>query len=109
MYSPAEATNSLPFSSPYPAIPGPLLIQIKMEIIYYIWYDLPDTVNIPVENQRSISASIKPSLRVSGKKNLEGGGGGGRRKDREDSRCLPFTLFSTLFPPETPDTQANVQ
>ena len=77
MYSPAEATNSLPFSSPYPAIPGPLLIQIKMEIIYYIWYDLPDTVNIPVENQRSISASIKPSLGVSGKKNLEGGGGGG--------------------------------
>ena len=76
MYSPAEATNSLPFSSPYPAIPGPLLIQIKMEIIYYIWYDLPDTVNIPVENQRSISASIKPSLGVSGKKNLEGGGGG---------------------------------
>ena len=101
MYSPAEATNSLPFSSPYPAIPGPLLIQIKMEIIYYIWYDLPDTVNIPVENQ--------PSLGVSGKKNLEGGGGGGRREDREDSRCLPFTLFSSLFPPETPDTQANVQ
>ena len=76
MYSPAEATNSLPFSSPYPAIPGPLLIQIKMEIIYYIWYDLPDTVNIPVENQRSISASIKPSLGVSGKKNLESGGEG---------------------------------
>ena len=78
MYSPAEATNSLPFSSPYPAIPGPLLIQIKMEIIYYIWYDLPDTVNITVENQRSIynSASIKPSFGVSGKENLEGGGGG---------------------------------
>ena len=78
MCSPAEATNSLPFSSPYPAIPGPLLIQIKMEIIYYIWYDLPDTVNITVENQRSIynSASIKPSFGVSGKENLEGGGGG---------------------------------
>ena len=72
-----------------------------MEIIYYIWYDLPDTVNIPVENQRSISASIKPSLGVSGKENLEGGGGGGRREDREDSRCLPFTLISSLFPPET--------
>ena len=92
MYSPAEATNSLPFSSPYPAIPGPLLIQIKMEIIYYIWYDLPDTVNIPVENQRSISASIKPSLGVSGKKNLEGGGGGRRREDREE-----VAVFSLLF------------
>ena len=81
-----------------------------MEIIYYIWYDLPDTViNIPVENQRSISASIKPSLGVSGKENLEGGGGGGRREDREDSLCLPFTLLSFLFPPETSDTQANVQ
>ena len=65
--------------------------------------------NIPVENQHSISMSIKPSLGVRGKKNLEGGGGGGRREDREDSRCLPFTLFSSLFPPETPDTQANVQ
>ena len=64
-----------------------------MEIIYYIWYDLPDTViNIPVENQRSISASIKPSLGVSGKKNLEGGGGGGRREDREE-----VTVFSLLF------------
>ena len=92
MYSPAEATNSLPFSSPYPAIPGPLLTQIKMEIIYYIWYDLPDMVNIPVENQRSISASIKPSLGVSGKKNLEGGGGGGRREDREE-----VAVFSLLF------------
>ena len=89
---PAEATNSLPFSSPYPAIPGPLLTQIKMEIIYYIWYDLPDMVNIPVENQRSISASIKPSLGVSGKKNLEGGGGGGRREDREE-----VAVFSLLF------------
>ena len=50
-----------------------------MEIIYYIWYDLPDTVNIPVENQHSISMSIKPSLGVRGKENLEGGeevGGG---------------------------------
>ena len=65
--------------------------------------------NIPVENQHSISMSIKPSLGVRGKENLEGEGGGGRREDREDSRCLPFTLFSTLFPPETPDTQANVQ
>ena len=65
--------------------------------------------NIPVENQHSISMSIKPSLGVRGKKNLEGGGGGGRREDREDSRCLPFTLFSSLFPPETPDNQANVQ
>ena len=65
--------------------------------------------NIPVENQHSISMSIKPSLGVRGKENLEGGGGDGRREDREDSRCLPFTLFSTLFPPETPDTQANVQ
>ena len=65
--------------------------------------------NIPVENQHSISMSIKPSLGVRGKENLEGGGRGGRREDREDSRCLPFTLFSTLFPPETPDTQANVQ
>ena len=63
-----------------------------MEIIYYIWYDLPDMVNIPVENQRSISASIKPSLGVSGKKNLEGGGGGGRREDREE-----VTVFSLLF------------
>ena len=65
--------------------------------------------NIPVENQHSISMSIKPSLGVRGKENLEGGGGGGRREDREDSHCLPFTFFSTLFPPETPDTQANVQ
>ena len=65
--------------------------------------------NIPVENQHSISMSIKPSLGVRGKKNLEGGGGGGRREDREDSRCLPFTLFSSLFPTEMPDTQANVQ
>ena len=96
MYSPAEATNSLPFSSPYPAIPGPLLIQIKMEIIYYIWYDLPDTVNIPVENQRSISASIRPSLGVSGKKNLEGGGGGGRREDREEVAVSP-SLFSLPY------------
>ena len=82
-----------------------------MEIIYYIWYDLPDTVNIPVENQRSISASIKPSLGVSGKKNLEGGGGGGRREDRAEEVAVSpaFTLFSSLFPPETPDTQANVQ
>ena len=63
-----------------------------MEIIYYIWYDLPDMVNIPVENQRSISASIKPSLGVSGKKNLEGGGGGGRREDREE-----VAAFSSLF------------
>ena len=63
-----------------------------MEIIYYIWYDLPDMVNIPVENQRSISASIKPSLGVSGKKNLEGGGGGGRREDREE-----VAVFSLLF------------
>ena len=96
MCSPAEATNSLPFSSPYPAIPGPLLIQIKMEIIYYIWYDLPDTVNIPVENQRSISASIRPSLGVSGKKNLEGGGGGGRREDREEVAVSP-SLFSLPY------------
>ena len=65
--------------------------------------------NIPVENQHSISMSIKPSLGVRGKENLKGGGGGGRSEDREDSRCLPFTLFSSLFPPETPDTQANVQ
>ena len=63
-----------------------------MEIIYYIWYDLPDMVNIPVENQRSISASIKPSLGVSGKENLEGGGGGGRREDREE-----VAVFSLLF------------
>ena len=49
-------------------------------------------VNIPVENQRSISASIKPSLGVSGKKNLEGGGGGGRREDREE-----VAVFSLLF------------
>ena len=97
MYSPAEATNSLPFSSPYPAIPGPLLIQIKMEIIYYIWYDLPDTVNIPVENQRSISASIKPSLGVSGKKNLEGGGGGGRREDRAEEVAVSPSLFSLPY------------
>ena len=66
-------------------------------------------VNIPVENQHSISMSIKPSSGVRGKENLEGGGGGGRRKDREDSRCLPFTLLSSLFPTEMPDTQANVQ
>ena len=37
--------------------------------------------NIPVENQHSISMSIKPSLGVRGKKNLEGGGGGGRREE----------------------------
>ena len=67
-----------------------------MEIIYYIWYDLPDTVNIPVENQRSISASIRPSLGVSGKKNLEGGGGGGRREDREEVAVSP-SLFSLPY------------
>ena len=97
MCSPAEVTNSLPFSSPYPAIPGPLLIQIKMEIIYYIWYDLPDTVNIPVENQRLISASIKPSLGVSGKENLEGGGGGGRREDRAEELAVSPSLFSLSY------------
>ena len=79
-----------------------------MEIIYYIWYDLPDTVNIPVENQRSISASIKPSLGVRGQEILEGGGGGGEGRQR-GSHCLLFILFSSLFPSETPDTQANVQ
>ena len=67
-----------------------------MEIIYYIWYDLPDTVNILVENQRSISASIKPSLGVSGKENLEGGGGGGRRQDREEGAVSP-SLFSLPY------------
>ena len=97
MNSPAKATNSLPFFSPYPAIPGPLLIQIKMEIIYYIWYDLPDTVNIPVENQRLISASIKPSLGVSGKENLEGGGGGGRREDRAEEVAVSPSLFSLPY------------
>ena len=110
MYSPAEATNSLPFSSPYPAIPGPLFIQIKTEIIYYIMIWFTDTVNSPVENQCSISAStcIKPSLWVRGQENLEGGGrgevGGGKRE-----RTLLSTLLSSLFPLETPDTQANVQ
>ena len=67
-----------------------------MEIIYYIWYHLPDTVNIPVENQPSISASIKPSLGVSGKKNLEGGGGGGRREAREEVAISP-SLFSLPY------------
>ena len=110
MYSPAEATNSLPFSSPYPAIPGPLLTQIKMEIIYYIWYDLPDRVNIPVENECSISANtcIKPSLGVRGQESLEGGGQ--RREDRErGSHCVSFFLLTSPFHPETPDTQADVQ
>ena len=95
MCSPDEATNSLPFSSPYPAIPGPLLIQIKMGIIYYIWYDVPDMVNIPVENQCSISMSIKPSLGVRGKENLESGGGGAGGKT--ESKSLSF-LHSFLFP-----------
>ena len=67
-----------------------------MEIIYYIWYHLPDTVNIPVENQPSISARIKPSLGVSGKKNLEGGGGGGRREAREEVAISP-SLFSLPY------------
>ena len=66
-----------------------------MEIIYYIWYDLPDTVNIPVENQRSISMSIKPSLGVSGKENLEGGGGGAGGKTERKSLS---PLHSFLFP-----------
>ena len=68
-----------------------------MEIIYYIWYDLPDTVNIPVENQRLISASIKPSLGVSGKENLEGGGGGGRREDRAEEVAVSPSLFSLSY------------
>ena len=68
-----------------------------MEIIYYIWYDLPDMVNIPVENQRSISASIKPSLGVSGKENLEGGGGGRRRQDREKVAVSPSPFSLPYF------------
>ena len=95
MCSPAEATNSLPFSSPYPAIPGPLLTQIKMEIIYYIWYDLPDMVHIPVQNQCSISMSINPSLGVRGKENLDSGGGGGGGKTERKSLS---SLYSSLFP-----------
>ena len=112
MNSPAEATNSLPFFSPYPAIPGPLLIQIKMEIIYYIMIWFTDTVNSPVENQCSISAStcIKPSLWVRGQENLEGGGrgGGGEVGGGKTERTLLPSLYSSLFPLETPDTQANV-
>ena len=68
-----------------------------MEIIYYIWYDLPDTVNIPVENQRLISASIKPSLGVSEKENLEGGGGGGWREDRAEEVTVSPSLFSLPY------------
>ena len=79
-----------------------------MEIIYYIWYDLPDMVNIPVENQRSISASIKPSLGVRGQEILEGGGGGARGKTERKS-LSPLHSFLFLFPLEMPDTQANVQ
>ena len=51
-------------------------------------------VNIPVENQRSISASIKPSLGVRGQEILEGGGEGGRREDREE--VTAFSLFFSL-------------
>ena len=85
-----------------------------MEIIYYIMIWVTDTVNSPVENQCSISAPstcIKPSLWVRGQENLEGGGGGRRWEEgrQRGSRCLLFTLLSSLLPPETPDTQANVQ
>ena len=81
-----------------------------MEIIYYIWYDSPDRVNIPVENECSISANtcIKPSLGVRGQESLEGGGQ--RREDRErGNHCLSFFLLTSPFHPETPDTQADVQ
>ena len=67
-------------------------------------------VNIPVENECSISANtcIKPSLGVRGQESLEGGGQ--RREDRErGSHCLSFILLTSPFHPETPDTQADVQ
>ena len=66
-----------------------------MVIIYYIWYDLPDTVNIPVQNQCSISMSIKPSLGVRGKENLESGRGGGGGKTETKSLS---SLHSFLYP-----------
>ena len=53
-------------------------------------------VNIPVENQHSISMSIKPSSGVRGKENLEGGGGGGRREAREEVAISP-SLFSLPY------------
>ena len=36
-------------------------------------------------------------------------GEGVQEERQRGSRSLLFTLFSSLFPPETPDTQANVQ
>ena len=51
--------------------------------------------NIPVENQRSISMSIKPSLGVRRKENLESGGGGGGVKTETKSLS---SLHSSLFP-----------
>ena len=72
------------------------------------WYDLPDMVNISVENECSISASIKPSLGVRGQEILEGGGE--RREDRErGSHCLSFMLLTSPFHPEMSDTRADVQ
>ena len=107
MYSPAEATNSLPFSSPYPAIPGPLLTQIKMEIIYYImvWFTWQGKYS---SREWVFNTCIKPSSGVRGQESLEGGGQ--RREDRErGSHCLSFILLTSPFHPETPDTQADVQ
>ena len=59
-----------------------------------VWFT--DMVNIPVENQHSISMSIKPSSGVRGKENLEGGGGGGRREAREEVAISP-SLFSLPY------------
>ena len=50
----------------------------------------------------SASLSIRPSQGARGEQILDGGGGRGRRES-----SLPFSLPSSPFSPERPDTQAT--